>query len=108
MDSLGDLDDADDSYIRVLVDQEDVIAADAEDRARKIVDGKACRFCEIRRKPRKYVPKNGDLPEITEIEDFTQIKPIDIVRRSYERKTGTAMNDLLIEMMNRAIELAEE
>ena len=108
LDSLGDLDDADDSYIRVLVDQEDVIAADAEDRARKIVDGKACRFCEIRRKPRKYVPKNGDLPEITEIEDFTQIKPIDIVRRSYERKTGTAMNDLLIEMMNRAIELAEE
>lgn len=54
------------------------------------------------------MPKNGDLPEITEIEDFTQIKPIDIVRRSYERKTGTAMNDLLIEMMNRAIELAEE
>lgn len=99
------IDAADDSYIRILIDQADVLAADAEDRALKIAADKACRFCELRRKPREYHHEGHDFYNIQEVDDFRIIDPMEIAKRSFMRKHNVDMNDTLVEMMKETINL---
>lgn len=101
--ALQDLDEKDNAYIRLLVDQDEMLPADANDRANQTAKGKACRFCEVIKKPRTKNPKENDHIEIRDVEDFRVIAPMDIAQRSYEKTFGLAMNDTLRAMMTRAI-----
>lgn len=94
-------------YVRILVDQERPLEADAEERAREIAATKQCRFCEIIRKPRPRVREHDRL-EITSVDDFTSISPADIARMSFERITGDPLSDSLFQKLDQAIRLAME
>lgn len=93
-------------YVRILVDQEEPLAADAEGRARELAAGKQCRFCEIIRKSRVVARDSGTV-EITSVDDFTRLEPMDIARMSFKRITGDVMPEALSEKLMNAIALAE-
>lgn len=100
-------DDGSNNYVRILVDQEGPLEADAEERAREIAAGKLCRFCEITRKPRAAVRASGTL-EISSLDDFTSITPMEIATMSFKRITGDELTPALTEKLKQAIVLASE
>lgn len=103
---LADLDPADNSYIRLLVDCEGMLAPDAEDRARHAVEGKACRFCEVHRVQHEQASDYEAFGTLTEVEDFTVLEPLDIARRAYERAGGQPMRQELVDLFNQALSLS--
>ncbi len=98
----------DQSYVRLLVEPEGgPLPADAEDRARKVAQGKDCRFCEIRIKPRKEATKDSQRLKIVEVQDFRSIEPIEVAKRHYRDKIGQDMSQTISEMITKAIEIAQ-
>lgn len=93
-----------DIYIRILIDQEGMLPADAEQRAQLVVDGKVCRLCEIRKVLRKR--EDTDDMETQEIDitaSDSTIRPIDIAKRHFLKINGTDMPNELLEMMDDVI-----
>lgn len=96
-------------YIRILIDQEGILPADAEQRAQLIVDGKPCRLCEIRKVMHKR--EVADIQEMEEI-DITDpnntIRPIDIAKRHFLKLNNTEMPDDMSQMMEEVISSCTE
>lgn len=107
LDALQNLRDDDDSYIRLLVDQEDPLPADAENRANLIVKDKACRFCEVVKKPRAKAASATGQIEVQSVADLKSYSPLDIASRSYERIVGAPMSEELKTLMRQAIDEIE-
>lgn len=105
--AFSDFDPDSNDYVRILVDQENPLEIDAEDKVREIASGKHCRYCEILRKSSKRI-KEADGPDITTLEDFTRITPVEIATMSYRRITGDELEDSLLQKLNRAISRASE
>lgn len=106
---LNELDSSDNSCIRLVVDQEGILPADAEDRANALTQGKQCRFCEVHKVSRLKgnVTKDG-MPHDMEIEDVMRLQPIDIANRYFERTYGNPLNDELSALLMQAIQLTNE
>lgn len=101
--ALADFDNDDNSYVRLLVDQDEPLAADAEDRARKIVEGKQCLFCHVQRKPRAVTRTHDTRFRIEDTEEFNRLQPIDIAMHYYRRTHNAEMDPRLVKLMNQAI-----
>ncbi len=101
--ALAQYSDGNMDYVRLLIDQEDVLPADAEERARTISEGKSYRFCEVRKKPRQQPLSHRDNFDIQEVSDFTQIDPLELVRRHWLRTKEAELNPTLTELMEFAI-----
>ncbi len=104
--ALADFDNLDNSYVRLLVDQDEPLAADAEDRARKATEGKQCLFCHVQRKPRE-VSRSHDTPfHIEDTSEFNRLKPIDIALHYYRKTNNAEMDPRLVALLNQAIDSA--
>lgn len=99
----------DDVYIRVLIDQEGILPADAEQRAQKVVQDKPCRLCEVRKVIRKR-EANGDieLQEIDITDPDSTIRPIDIAKRHFQKLNNADMPEELAQMMAEVIAEVDE
>lgn len=104
LDALQALPDTDDSYIRLLVDQDEPLQADAEDRANLIARDKSCRLCDVVKKQRAREGNDTGKIEVNSVADLKAYSPLDIALRSYERNYGVAMNGELKALMEQAIE----
>lgn len=104
LDALQALPDADNSYIRLLIDQDEPLQADAEDRANLIASDKSCRFCDVMKKQRQKENSCADKIEVNSVADLKTYSPLDIALQSYERNYGLPMNEDLIALMQQAIE----
>ncbi len=91
-------------YVRVLVDLEGILPADAEQRALLVVEGKPCRLCEVRKETRKReVGDDKEMPEIDLTAPDSTIRPIDIAKRHYQKLHNCEMSDELLKLMEEAI-----
>ena len=70
-------------YVRSVIDTADLLPADIDDRARRAVAGKQCRFCGCSLKPRSAPTVAADDTEM-EIEEFLRIDPLDVARRYFK------------------------
>lgn len=104
-DALAELAEVDSEvYIRILIDQNDILPADAEQRAQLTVEGKACRLCEIRKVMRKReVNDDKQLQEIDITDPDSIIRPIDIAKRHFLKISNSEMPDDLLQMMEDVI-----
>ncbi|MCC8039020.1 MAG: exonuclease SbcCD subunit D C-terminal domain-containing protein [Bacteroidales bacterium] len=102
--ALKEWDSEDTSYVRLLVDQDEPVAADAEDRARKAVEGKRCLFCHVQRKPRAVAPTCDTPFRVEDTEEFNRLRPIDIALHYYRKTTNSEMDPRLVKLMNEAID----
>ncbi|MCF0186930.1 MAG: exonuclease subunit SbcD, partial [Bacteroidaceae bacterium] len=92
-------------YVRVLVDQEGILPADAEQRAQFVVRGKPCRLCEVRKVIRKQsFTDEKEFKDIDITDSNNTIKPIDIAKRHFQKIHDTEMIDELTKMMDDVIE----
>lgn len=95
-------------YVRILIDQEGILPADAEQRAQLVVEGKPCRLCEVRKVMRKReVTDDMDMPEIDITDPDSTIRPIDIAKRYYLQLKNEDMPADLTQMMEEVIEEME-
>ncbi len=101
---LSQLDDSDNSYIRLLINQEGILPADAEHRANALAQEKQCRFCEIRKMVRQKNILPQDLYKTLNVEEIKEIPPIDIASRHYKRTQGHELSEELAGLMRQAIE----
>lgn len=110
--SAENLDDAlrelekveDDVYIRILIDQEGILPADAELRAQLVVEGKPCRLCEVRKVMRKReASEDTDIQEIDITAPDCTIRPIDIARRHFRKLNNAEMPEELVQMLEEVI-----
>lgn len=102
--ALSQLDDTDNSYIRLLIDQEGILPADAEHRANAITQEKQCRFCEIRKVI--HQPKDMDQGryKTLNVEELKEVPPLDIAAQHYKHTQGCDLNEELTKLMRQAIE----
>lgn len=101
--ALSELPDNDKSYVRVLVDQEGILPANADDRAAAIVRDKKCRLCEVHRKPRIKVTTEKSGIIIEEVTDLERYAPEDIAIESYKRAMGEDMPPALLALLREAL-----
>lgn len=91
-------------YIRILIDQDGILPADAEQRAQLIVEGKPCRLCEIRKVIHKReMADEGEMQEIDITDPDSTIRPIDIAKRHFLKLNNTEMPSDLSQMMEEVI-----
>ncbi len=102
--TLSELDDTDNSYIRLLINQEGIIPADAEHRANALTQGKQCRFCEIRKIVRQTKRHETDRYNTLNVEELKEVPPMDIAIQYYKRTQGLDLNEELTKLMRQAIE----
>lgn len=102
--ALSQLDDTDNSYIRLLIDQEGILPADAEHRANALTQEKQCRFCEIRKVIRQSPKHDKDPYKTLNVEELKEIPPLDIATQHYKRTQGCEFNEELVKLMQQAIE----
>ncbi|MCM1452883.1 MAG: exonuclease SbcCD subunit D C-terminal domain-containing protein, partial [Clostridium sp.] len=102
--ALAELDDGCPDYVRLLVDEEGVLDADAEARAFALAEGKKCRLCEIKKAEREGPAGMADGEEAHEIDEIRRMAPIGIALEAYRRRNGGQdMPERLREMLERAI-----
>lgn len=105
---LHSLSDSETCYVRLLVDEDGMLPPDAEDRARKAVEGKSCRFCEIRRKPRESTHNSSnDFHMIKDLSDIEVLNPLDIAKSSFKRSFNSDMTERQLKMLMFAIDSLE-
>ena len=92
------------SYIRLNVEVEDFLPANAMAEAQALASGKACRVCYINAK-RKTSPTTVE--RTFSIQEFQQEEPIDIVRQ-YAEDIGVPFDDEMAEMFAEAIRRLNE
>ena len=92
------------AYIRLNVEVEDFLPANAMAEAQALASGKACRVCYINAK-RKTSPTTVE--RTFSIQEFQQEEPIDIVRQ-YAEDIGVPFDDEMAEMFAEAIRRLNE
>ncbi len=91
-------------YVRILIDQEGILPADAEQRAQLVVEGKPCRLCEIRKvMHRREVAADMEMQEIDITDPDSTILPMDIAKRHFLKQHETEMPADLLQMMEEVI-----
>lgn len=105
LEALRALPDDDTSYIRLLVDQEGTLPANADDKAAAIALDKKCRLCEVYRKPRLRTFDTKSAIVIDEVADLERYTPEEIAKESYRRTTGNEMPAELFALLREAINL---
>lgn len=108
LEALSALPDNDTSYIRVLVDQDGILPANADDRAAAIVREKKCRLCEVHRKPRQKAVYEKSGIVIEEVADLEHYTPEDIAIESYKRAIGEDMPLSLLALLREALDPTEQ
>lgn len=103
---LGQLDDKDNSYIRLNVKVEgNILPPDAEDRANLIARDKDCRYCEIHIELPEPGKSGSEDSEERSIEQMKVASPMDIALEAYTRNcSGTPMRDELKDLLRQAID----
>ena len=81
------------------------LSQDCQNQVDEIVKDKKCRFCQIMT-TRKENANTGSKKSFT-LSEFQEIKPIDIARLEYKRKTGEEMTADIAELLKTVIEEAE-
>lgn len=102
--ALSRLDDTDNSYIRLLINQDGILPADAEYRANALTQEKQCRFCEIRKVIRQNPKTINDRYKTLNVEELKEVPPLDIATQHYKNTQGHDLNEELIKLMRQAIE----
>lgn len=99
-------DPKDNSYVRILVDQDEPMAPNADTRANIIAEGKECRFCGCFTVPKKKFRVHADETfDIQGIEELQRLDPMEIALKAYQRENdGAQMNDTLRSMLQMAID----
>lgn len=92
-------------YIRLNVLVDNFLSQDCQNQVDEIVKDKKCRFCQIMT-TRKENANTGSKKSFT-LSEFQEIKPIDIARLEYKRKTGEEMTADIAELLKTVIEEAE-
>lgn len=92
------------AYIRLNVEVEHNLPADANAQAFVLTEGKQCRFCYINARRKT---QNADNAHSLSIQEFQAEKPIDIARR-YANDIHTEFDDELLSMFKQAQSLVEE
>lgn len=90
-------------YVRVLVDEDGLLPADADDRANAVAKGKACRYCEIKKVVKAGALGRLDRGEALEIDEIRALQPLDIAAEAYGRMRGAEMPDSLRALMAEVI-----
>lgn len=93
-----------DVYVRLLIDQDGILPADAEQRAQLVAKDKLCRLCEVRKLLRKREREDVmDDGGIDVVQTGNAVTPIDIAKRHYRRAHCTEMPDELTALMENVI-----
>lgn len=103
LEAFAALDDDCGDYVRLLVDQDGLLPADADERANAIARGKSCRYCEIKKVAKPLAEGVGHASAVLEIDEIRALSPLDIAAQAYERKTGAPMPDALRALMAEVI-----
>lgn len=101
--ALAELDDSDNSYVRLLLSADSYKPADAENRATEICKAKECRFCAVDQEKKVYVHKDHDMPEYN-ADELRFMPPMEIAMRYYENKVQQPLNEQLTTMLQIAID----
>ena len=101
---LRDFPDNQPAYIRLNVEIEGFLPADAQIETAMMADNKACRFCLINAK-RKNEKRNKH--ETLSIQEFQELKPMDIAKR-YAEDTGINFDEEMEKMFYDAMKRVEE
>lgn len=104
--ALTELDDSDNSYIRLLLSADSVKPADAENRAMEICKRKECRFCAVDQEKKTYVHKSHNLPKYN-ADELRFMPPMEIAMRYYEHAKQQPLNDDLKKMLQTAIDMVD-
>lgn len=89
------------AYIRLNVEIEDFLPAEAYSEAQRLADGKKCRVCHINAKRRKQ--ETTDVKTIT-VQEFQSESPIQIARR-YADDIGIEFDDEMQQLFNETLKL---
>lgn len=89
------------AYIRLNVEIEDFLPAEAYSEAQRLADGKKCRVCHINAKRRKQ--ETTDVKTIT-VQEFQSESPIQIARR-YADDIGIEFDDEMQQLFNETLRL---
>lgn len=103
LEAFANLDDACQAYVRLLIEEEGLLPADADDRANAIAEGKACRLCEIKKAPKAEAERGAKAARPLEIDEIRNMAPIDIAAEAWERLKGEALPKRLKEMLANVI-----
>lgn len=91
------------AYIRLNVEIDDYLPADAKEVAVSMTQGKQCRFCLINA-IRKNVSQTA--VKVMTVQEFQAEQPIEIAKR-YASDTGVEFDEQMQEMFNQVMELME-
>ncbi len=91
LDALAAVDDRCTAYVRLLVDQDGLLPADADDRAAAIARGKALRLCDIKKVAKPMADAAPGAGAALEIDQIRALSPLDIAAEAFQRRTGAPM-----------------
>jgi len=103
LDAFSALADGCTAYVRVLVDEDGLLPADADDRTNAIAKGKACRYCEIKKVAKAEPDAKRAIGEALEIDEIRALSPLDMAAEAYERIRGVEMPEALRAMLAEVI-----
>ena len=89
------------AYLRLNVEVDDFLPPGANDEARKIVEGKACRLCRINALRKREASSSA---KVFSVEEFKEINPVEIARRFVTEDGGnfdSGLEEMLREVMGR-------
>lgn len=105
--ALQNIDNNDLSYVRIVMDNNELIPIDAETRANEITTQKRCLLCEIRKITKLNSQNDATTSIVENPEDLKRIPPIEIAQLFYEKNNDAKMPDNLVTLMNEAIAAVE-
>ena len=92
------------AYIRLNVEIDDFLPAEASAEAGALTEGKQCRFCLINSRRRQ---KERVAAKILTVQEFQAERPVDITRR-YAEDIGIEFDDEMREMFNETLSMLNE
>lgn len=101
---LGAFPDELEAYIRLSVEVDDFLPAEAQAEALQLVEGKKCRFCVIQTHRSALRPREA---KAMSVQEFRTEAPIDIASR-YAEDIGVTFDDDLKELFRQTLEAVKE
>lgn len=101
---LGAFPDDLEAYIRLNVEVDDFLPAEAQGEAHQLVEGKKCRFCVIQTHRLHLSPREA---KVMSVQEFKTEAPIDIAMR-YAQDIGVTFDDDLKELFCQTLEAVRE
>lgn len=96
------------SYVRLLVNTNELLPPNANDRARKVSEGRAWNFCEVRaiqRDEEKTRKETAQATGLADIHQIQQLHPMEIAKE-YMQRIGKTLSDTQYMLLNEAVESA--